>query len=57
MVEPSDNLQAVFEKALETAPDDVDTLKALREGLEEYDRRHGWRGPLTNISKDNWKKN
>ena len=34
----------------------IEALEALREGLEEYDRRHGWRGPLTNISKDNWKK-
>jgi len=32
----------------------IEALKALREGLEEYDRRHGWRGPLTNISKGNW---
>ncbi len=32
----------------------IEALKALREGLEEYDRRHGWRGPLTNISKVNW---
>jgi len=23
--------------------------KCLREGLETYDRRHGWRGPVTNI--------
>ena len=34
----------------------IEALKSLREGLEEYDRRHGWRGPLANISKDNWKK-
>ena len=34
----------------------IEALRALREGLEEYDRRHGWRGPLENISKDNWKK-
>ncbi|MDC0232123.1 penicillin-binding protein 1A [Pelagibacteraceae bacterium] len=32
----------------------IEALKALREGLEEYDKRHGWRGPLTNISKVNW---
>jgi len=32
----------------------IEALKALREGLEEYDRRHGWRGPLTNISKVDW---
>jgi len=35
----------------------IEALKALREGLEEYDRRHGWRGPLTNISKLNWQSN
>jgi len=32
----------------------IEALKALREGLEEYDRRHGWRGPLANIPKVNW---
>jgi len=32
----------------------IEALKALREGLEEYDRRHGWRGPLANIPKINW---
>jgi len=35
----------------------IEALKSLRKGLEEYDRRHGWRGPLANISKDNWKNN
>ena len=34
-----------------------ESLKALREGLEEYDRRHGWRGPLTNITEKDWLKN
>ena len=29
----------------------VEALKALRSGLESYDRRHGWRGPLTNLKK------
>ena len=34
--------------------------KALRKGLEEYDRRHGWRGSLGTIHKEdllngNWK--
>ncbi len=29
-------------------------LAALREGLEEYDKRHGWRGPITNINSVNW---
>lgn len=30
-------------------------MKALRAGLEEYDRRHGWRGPIANINGvENW---
>jgi penicillin-binding protein 1A len=29
---------------------------ALRHGLETYDRRHGWRGPITHIALDDWKK-
>jgi len=32
----------------------IEALKALREGLEEYDRRHGWRGPITNLNKVKW---
>jgi len=28
----------------------IEALKALREGLEEYDKRHGWRGPVTNLN-------
>ena len=32
----------------------IEALAALREGLEEYDRRHGWRGPITNIKNSNW---
>ena len=35
----------------------IKALEALREGLEEYDRRHGWRGPITNINKVDWQKN
>ena len=38
----------------------IEALKALREGLEQYDRRHGWRGPITNIKtihEKQWKKN
>ena len=35
----------------------IEALKALRKGLEEYDRRHGWRGPITNIKKIDWRKN
>ena len=31
-------------------------LISLRKGIEEYDRRHGWRGPITNKLKNlNWK--
>ncbi len=26
-------------------------IRALRNGLENYDKRHGWRGPLNNFSK------
>ena len=35
----------------------IESLKALREGLEEYDKRHGWRGPITNLTIDEWEKN
>jgi len=34
----------------------VEALKALREGLEDYDRRHGWRGPITNLNEIEWEK-
>ncbi len=34
----------------------IEALNALREGLEEYDRRHGWRGPITNLITSNWEK-
>jgi penicillin-binding protein 1A len=34
----------------------VKAFKALREGLEEYDKRHGWRGPIINLKSLNWKK-
>ena len=34
----------------------IQAIKSLRKGIEEYDKRHGWRGPLTNKIKDkNWK--
>ena len=34
----------------------IEALKSLRYGIEAYDKRHGWRGPVTNIFKDkNWK--
>ncbi len=35
----------------------IEALKALREGLEEYDKRHGWRGPVTNLKTLNWPDN
>ena len=31
----------------------IEILEALREGLESYDRRHGWRGVITNKKNDN----
>ena len=35
----------------------IQALKSLRKGIEEYDRRQGWRGPITNkIKNKNWKK-
>ena len=35
----------------------INALEALRKGIESYDRRHGWRGPFTNVKKNkNWKK-
>ena len=34
----------------------IQALNSLRKGIEEYDRRHGWRGPITNkIKNKNWK--
>jgi len=35
----------------------IQALKSLRKGIENYDRRRGWRGPITNkIKNNNWKK-
>ena len=35
----------------------IQAIKSLREGIESYDRRHGWRGVITNRFKDlNWEK-
>ena len=35
----------------------IQALNALREGIENYDRRNGWRGALVNkIHNNNWKK-
>ena len=34
----------------------IQAINSLRKGIEDYDRRHGWRGPITNkIKKSNWK--
>ena len=34
----------------------IAALNALRYGIESYDKRHGWRGPITNkIKSKNWK--
>ena len=34
----------------------IQAIKSLREGIEEYDKRHGWRGPIANKFKNkNWK--
>tara|TARA_Y100000590_G_scaffold416388_1_gene515080 strand:- start:459 stop:2816 length:2358 start_codon:yes stop_codon:yes gene_type:complete len=35
----------------------IQALNALREGLEEYDRRHGWRGAITNLDIKEWQDN
>ncbi len=35
----------------------IQALKSLRKGIEDYDRRRGWRGPITNKNKNkDWKK-
>ena len=35
----------------------IQALKSLRKGIEDYDRRQGWRGPITNkIKNKNWEK-
>jgi len=34
----------------------IEAVKALRESLEEYDKRHGWRGAVTNIKSEDWEK-
>ncbi len=34
----------------------IQALNSLRKGIESYDKRHGWRGPITNKLKNkNWK--
>ena len=32
------------------------TTTSLQQGLMDYDKRHGYRGPLDNIADDNWHK-
>jgi len=32
----------------------IEAVRALREGLEKYDKRHGWRGPITNLDVVDW---
>ena len=33
----------------------IQAIKSLRRGIEAYDRRHGWRGPVTNkFNDENW---
>ena len=35
----------------------MQALKSLRKGIQDYDRRRGWRGPITNkLINKNWKK-
>ena len=35
----------------------IQALKSLRKGIEDYDRRRGWKGPTTNkLNNKNWKK-
>ena len=30
----------------------IEAIRALRKGIEDYDKRHGWRGPITNKMQD-----
>ena len=35
----------------------IQAIKSLRKGIEQYDKRQGWRGPITNKMKNkDWKK-
>ncbi len=35
----------------------IQAINSLRRGIESYDRRHGWRGPITNkLKNSNWEK-
>lgn len=45
------SVRTTLDPKLQTIADEV-----LRDGLIAYDRRHGWRGPLTNLaSLENWR--
>tara|TARA_B100001996_G_scaffold328969_1_gene276431 strand:+ start:851 stop:3145 length:2295 start_codon:yes stop_codon:yes gene_type:complete len=47
--------EGLYIKTALKADHQLNALKALREGLESYDKRHGWRGPILNIKdKKNW---
>ena len=35
----------------------IKAINALRKGIEAYDKRHGWRGPITNKLKQKIGKN
>ena len=36
----------------------IQALNSLRKGIEDYDKRRGWRGPVANkIKNKNWEKN
>ena len=30
----------------------IQAINSLRKGIEDYDKRHGWRGPITNKIKN-----
>ena len=47
--------EGLYIKTALNADHQLSALKALREGLESYDKRHGWRGPILNLKdKKKW---
>ena len=47
--------EGLYIKTALNAEHQLNALKALREGLQSYDRRHGWRGAIVNLKdKKNW---
>ena len=47
--------EGLYIKTALNANHQLNALKALREGLESYDKRHGWRGAILNLKdKKNW---